>query len=352
MQNQTKDNEMKFKRITQMILLSTAILGQQSYAQRATYNLPKPIKKVVALKPALMVLLENGGVVPRSERNRTVEVPTGYFTCGTHRIQVTTPDGLVNAALNYIATLTRNFLDPCLNPTQIMTNWRAETQEFEIGDAINHLTDQAIEGATREAILPHATAKYDKVFILEGGAFNPTGAMGILKRYAKSHFFDIHVLAHGGSEVFVGGESSAGEYKHFNDRSFFKPMEKLQKNGLKLVIRSVYQQNCYGYSLSDNWTRIGAKVVSGTPHINYMPLAYGDFLYKWLYMGKNFKDATEEGFDASEDLYRGLYSLLSDMSPSDIDDVIEGSYPLFVGNTAITQATGFNKVLPSLPRRR
>jgi hypothetical protein len=336
---------MKRKLLGQLLILSTLFLGQYAFSQRLTRPVLKPIKTVKPLKSALLVLLENGGVVPYDMRSTTIEVPTGKFVCGDHTVRANSTAGLIRAARNYFKTIATDITDPCLNPFRIVQNWTAETREFEIADAINHLTDRVVEETTSAAILPHARSKYDKVFILESATFNPSHAMHILQLYAKTHFFDIHVLAHGGDEVIMGGDSSTGNAVYFEDHNFFEPLEELQQQGLGLEIRSVYQQNCVGFSLSDDWRRLGAKVVSGTPENNYMPLAYGDFLFKWLYQRKNFKDAVEEGFDASEDLYREIYDVVYGMSQADIDERIEGSYPLFLGNTGITHTTRINRVI-------
>lgn len=224
---------MKRKLLGQLLILSTLFLGQFAHSQRNMRPITKPITIKKPLKSALLVLLENGGIIPRDMRSRTIEVPTGYFECGNHKVRANSASGLIHAVKNYFKTIATDLNDPCLNPFRISQNWTAQTREFEIGDAINHLTDHVVEGTTSSAILPHARSKYDKVFILESATFNPSQAMQILKLYAKTHFFDIHVLAHGGDEIIMGGDSSTGNAVYFEYHNFSNLLKRCKNVLLK-----------------------------------------------------------------------------------------------------------------------
>ena len=48
-----------------------------------------------------------------------------------------------------------------------------------------------------------------------------------------------------------------------------------------MAIRMVWSTTCYGRTLGNEWTEIGAKTVAGARFVNFYPNSYGRFIDDW-----------------------------------------------------------------------
>ncbi len=249
-----------------------------------------------AKKKGLLVLLENGGVKANlpdlSSSNHRVRLPLA--SCGTLGFALNpgeSPAQMVARLGTVIADNPR-----CLNPRA----WRVQQVDFETFSRIN--SDLVIEEVAKGlSMAQNARGLYDRIVVLEDAQMNPTRALSELRRLAPSHIIDVHVLAHGAAERFIGGKPAPDEQAASFGSGFFEGVKKI--GGLELG--AVYQMNCVSGTLTDNWRDAGAKVVNGTigHKNNYMPQQYYHFMRHWL-GGARFDYAIAESYKESS-----LYSL-------------------------------------------
>ena len=73
---------------------------------------------------------------------------------------------------------------------------------------------------------------------------------------------------------------------------FFAALRQLRAAGLaRFRLRAVYQMNCYGQTLGEEWLSIGAQAVNGSVGVNWLPEpSLSVFLHDWL-GGRTFGDA-------------------------------------------------------------
>lgn len=106
------------------------------------------------------------------------------------------------------------------------------------------------------------------------------------------YFIDIFIFSHGTRERFVmkDGETIRG-------RDLDQLATGRYANG-KFPIRMVYQMNCNGSSLNNDFLRIGAKVVCGSRTINFYPNQFNKFARTWN-RGERFDLAVHNSNTAS-----------------------------------------------------
>ena len=83
------------------------------------------------------------------------------------------------------------------------------------------------------------------------------------------YYMDVIVLTHGGDNS-IGVIGSNIVPDTFNDL-FIGERD-------RLAVRAVYQQNCFGETLNDNWRVLGAQVVAGPLYVNSAILSFGNVL--------------------------------------------------------------------------
>lgn len=184
----------------------------------------------------------------------------------------------------------------CLNPRA----WRVRQVDSEDFTRLN--SDVVIEEVAKGlSIAQNTRGQYDRVVVLEDGEMTPARTLAELRKMAARYVVDVHVLAHGGNEFFVGGKPRGAKQAATFGARFFEDIGGVR--GLELG--AVYQMNCVSGTLMDNWRAVGAKVVNGTVGTknNYMPQQYYHFMRHWL-AGAQFGYAIRESFKESS-----LYSL-------------------------------------------
>lgn len=97
---------------------------------------------------------------------------------------------------------------------------------------------------------------------------------------------DVLMLVHGQAGYACG----CGDQRVSAD--FFAALRQLRATGLaRFRLRAVYQMNCYGQTLAEEWLSIGARAVNGAVGINWLPEpSLSVFLNGWL-GGRSFGDS-------------------------------------------------------------
>lgn len=258
---------------------------------------------------ALIVILENTGVMSNVDPTlrQALNVNINTVTCGNWEFQLRTGETIVDLVARVAAQLGGN-LD-CLNPV----NWRQQT--FNPYGWLNDMSDRAIEDAVKSgSSLLNTQSRYDTVAVMEDADAVPDRVVNLIKQLAPGYIIDVHVLTHGWDEGFLGYNGS-----WFTQASFFAPLQAYRASGKPLHLRAVYQMNCVGGTLKDNWAALGAIVVNGTQakYNNSMPHQYFHFLGHWLGI-KGMSDSSQRSYDEAALYTRPIYSLVGKGSVIDI----------------------------------
>ncbi len=97
---------------------------------------------------------------------------------------------------------------------------------------------------------------------------------------------DVYIFAHGWRGCF---QTSLGNYGK-NELMYDVYLMSHVPDSLK--IRMVWQCNCYGSTMNFAWSRLGAKVVAGTSHVNFYPTRFKGFIQRWQ-DGEDFASSIE-----------------------------------------------------------
>ncbi|HEU4781616.1 MAG TPA: hypothetical protein VFS58_17180 [Steroidobacteraceae bacterium] len=255
---------------------------------------PKPTRK------ALLIVLENGGVMnnvdPQLRRSLNVNINT--VTCEGLEFELPQGRTIVDLLADIGGQIGSSL--NCLNPG----NWRQTT--FNPLTWLNEQSDFALEAAiTANNSLINTQSRYERVVVMEDADAVPARVLAMIRELAPQYVLDLHVLTHGDSENFVGHNNA-----RFNNSNFFSVLDTERKNGLPLYLRAVYQMNCRGGTLKDNWRSLGAITVNGTvgTALNNMPHQYFHFLQKWL-NGTGMSDASNQAFNEAAAYSRPIYTL-------------------------------------------
>lgn len=263
----------------------------------------KPVVGRPAVKPgknALLIIMENGGAMKNLDPNLTRGLNVNITTVTCAGLEFELPQGrsiadLIGDIIGQIGGASQ-----CLNPG----NWRQST--FNPLTWLNEQTDFALEAAiTANNSLVNTQNKYDRVVILEDNDAVPDRVLASIRQLAPQYVIDVHVLTHGDSERFVGYQGVS-----FNANNFFNVLATEKQAGLPLYLRAVYQMNCRGGTLKDNWRALGAVTVNGTvgTNLNNMPHQYFHYLDKWL-KGSGSSDAANDAFAEAAVYSRPIYTL-------------------------------------------
>lgn len=255
-------------------------------------NPSKPSKK------ALVILLENGGVTLENVEELNDLVPKITFaSCGNFRFELKEGQSILDKVGEALSLGVH-----CMNPD----NWTFRELSFE--DWWQPVSDhiaETISNSVSDAFLFSKPRKYDKVVRLQDGNFKPQKVLETLQTLSSEYEVDIHVLCHGGNNVFIGDNDSA-----FNMSTFFLPLKQKMVTGqIPLHLRAVYQMNCVSGTMVDEWLAIGADVVNGTSGTknNFMPTQYHHFLGYWL-EGKTFEVSIDKSFDDAKLYFNVIYA--------------------------------------------
>jgi hypothetical protein len=109
---------------------------------------------------------------------------------------------------------------------------------------------------------------------------------------SEGYFIDVWILSHGspsGFRVFDSTKPNNNGYFYDNDiRSL------TESTGFTFIpIRMVYQVNCFGYDLIDDWRAIGAKTALGARQVSFYPYEFSRFAYQWNHE-KTFRVARDK----------------------------------------------------------
>ena len=103
----------------------------------------------------------------------------------------------------------------------------------------------------------------------------------IIELAQEGYYLDIWIWSHGWSNSFRCSNGTFGSKESIKNTDIEAELSK-SKSGLTTIpIRMVYQINCYGSTLSDTWTKMGAKVSIGTRYVNFYPTQFGKFASEW-----------------------------------------------------------------------
>jgi len=335
---------------------------------------------------ALLVLLENGGVTSSLEAAHMAypdlpEVPYMVYTGGEGDIEfklninetiaqalmrvrsqleafarsqlgppptpptISTPAGnvpnpsdpsYVAALATYnanLAALTAKLLNPA--------NWEIRMQSAEqFADAIG---DFVLEHFTESWIRQKAQGKYQRIEVMNNADFRADRILNMIKQLAPNYVLDIHVLAHGGTDVIVGADLTGDSVKEQLDReNFFVPLQQGRLTGeIPLHLRVVYQCNCHGGTLKREWMGVGAQTVCGTEgevhsqaKLNYLPHQYIFFMNDWCDTNRTYRQALDRAYNQAVAMSVEIYSALSDKP-----GMMEGSKLTVMGNGNIRRTS-------------
>ncbi len=164
---------------------------------------------------------------------------------------------------------------------------------------------------------------YDKVIMLEDETAILTKLQSQIHSLAKNgYLIDIIIQAHGNSSSFAG-------YNHISITD--SDIESIGSSfGKPLPIRAVYQMNCKGSGLNDEWRKIGATVVSGADKDNCFPEPLmSSFWDKWK-SGKSFNKSVNGAY-AELGGYLSSFMAIS----TTIADVYKESKPIISGSGSV-----------------
>jgi len=153
--------------------------------------------------------------------------------------------------------------------------------------------------------------RYDKVVILEDAKANGAALTTALLETSRTHRIDVLLLAHGHTGQLIGylGKQRVG------DETFGPLCTACAQAPETLDLRMVYGVNCYGYSLTETWRAMGAKVVNGAVGVNWMPEpSLAVFLYNWLH-GKPYSEAVQRSNHTANRFWQRVWRPTAEGTP-------------------------------------
>lgn len=96
---------------------------------------------------------------------------------------------------------------------------------------------------------------------------------------ARGYLIDLYIFSHGDTGRFVASTGQHGSSVNVTGDD----IRQLPKAAgvPELPIRMIWSTLCFGESLNDDWTAIGAKVVSGSRFVNFYPTQFRGFIDAW-----------------------------------------------------------------------
>jgi len=262
----------------------------------------KPRLPQVPGKTALLIIMENGGIVKNldpavQQKLNSTNIQTA--SCGDFEFQLAIGETIPQLLQQVGSQIANNI--GCLNPL----NWRITT--LNLGDWFNQLSNSVLENAVlADHSLIATQSKYDKVVVMQDQQAVPEQVIALIRTLAPEYVLDIHVLTHGAVGLFAGYNAN------FTDASFFSVLRGDIAAGKALYLRDVYQMNCMGGTLKQAWLGLGAISVNGTQgsNLNSMPQQYFYFLQRWLNQQQGDVDASHGSFVDSKNISEWAYDLV------------------------------------------
>jgi hypothetical protein len=174
-----------------------------------------------------------------------------------------------------------------------------------------------------------AHRRYDKVIILEDDQANGKMLSDTLLATSRTHRIDVLLLVHGHTGQLVGYRG-----KQWVGPETFGPLcDACGQAPETLDLRMVYGVNCYGYSLTNTWRAMGAKVVNGAVGVNWLPEpSLSVFLFNWLH-GKPYSEAVQRANHTANRFWQRIWRPTPEGKPHDF---ILSSRQVIVGAGDIT----------------
>ncbi|MCB0106482.1 MAG: hypothetical protein KDE53_11250 [Caldilineaceae bacterium] len=174
-----------------------------------------------------------------------------------------------------------------------------------------------------------AYRRYDKVVILEDEDANGIALTNALLTTSQTHQVDVLLLAHGYIKQLVGFRNQT----RVGDETFAPLCDVYCQDNSLLDLRMVFGINCYGYSLTDTWRRLGATVVNGSIGVNWFPEpTLSVFLFHWL-RGLSYSEAVWRSNHAANRFWRHIWKPQRDGTPH---EYLTSSRQVVVGGSDIT----------------
>jgi hypothetical protein len=143
---------------------------------------------------------------------------------------------------------------------------------------------------------------YDTVVVLEDERATGDELRATLLALSRLHVVDLLILSHGTPGVIVGYKGQV-----IPAASFEPLIARVGKEPGLLRLRAVWQMNCHGATMMATWQRLGARSVSGTPGVNWLPEpGMSLFVRRWL-RGESFSHAVQESARVAEHLWQRIY---------------------------------------------
>lgn len=141
----------------------------------------------------------------------------------------------------------------------------------------SRVLDWTTEEYGKLAVRLQGRRRYRQIVVLEDEKATASRLLHALLD-AQNSVVDVLLLVHGQVGYACG---------HGDDRvgaDFFAALRQLRTAGVaRFQLRAVYQMNCYGESLAEEWLSIGAQAVNGAVGVNWLPEpSLSVFLHDWL----------------------------------------------------------------------
>lgn len=174
-----------------------------------------------------------------------------------------------------------------------------------------------------------AHRRYDQVVILEDEKATGADLTAALIKTSHTHQVDVLLLSHGYIQQLVGFRNKTRVGKE----TFTPLCEAYCADDSLLDIRMVFGINCYGYSLTDTWRQLGAKVVNGSIGVNWFPEpTLSVFLFNWL-RGRPYSEAVRRSNHLANRFWQHIWKPASDGAPH---PYLTSSRQVVVGSADIT----------------
>jgi hypothetical protein len=95
------------------------------------------------------------------------------------------------------------------------------------------------------------------------------------------YMIDLWIMSHGAPGAFVTSQGQHGADEMFNASDIKQRLSTAQTGLSQLPIRMIWSTLCYGATLNEAWTSVGAKVVAGSRDVNFYPTQFRGFSEEW-----------------------------------------------------------------------
>ena len=97
----------------------------------------------------------------------------------------------------------------------------------------------------------------------------------------SGHMIDLWIFSHGGTGGMRSSKGTHGQNDTVTAQEITTELSPAKTGLTKLPIRMLWSTLCYGSTLNNAWTSIGAKAVAGARTVNFFPNQFGRFADEW-----------------------------------------------------------------------